>query len=182
MPRARMGDARDDENETRFTQLDTYKSLLRIDKRDLDTELEVQAETFFKVSEKCAECISLRDQAKTELEKITAEIDVDIRRNPPDDKKLSETQILNLVKTDPEYLHYQGKYFDLRLLASKWEALKEAFVQRSYALKDLSNLYTSGYWTDASTGSAKSAHVEKAAEAARASMNEKRREYREGRG
>jgi hypothetical protein len=130
-------------------RLKELKEALLIDRNDLDTELVHQPNLYYQVGEAFSEAISFRDEAKFNRDREAAELDRAIRREALDNnEKISEAQVANRVKENPSYYDYHERYLLLSKNAAFWEALKESFQQRSYAIKDLTQLWISGYYTD----------------------------------
>lgn len=130
---------------------------LRFDRNDLDTALMEQPDFFFRVAREFAVNESRRDAAKQWAEEIKAEADQVIRSDASGrGEKISETQVLNRVLLNRSYAKANDNYFDWKQLTAKWSALKEAYTQRSYALKDMVQLYATGYYGDAVGASARS--------------------------
>jgi hypothetical protein len=128
--------------------LEQLKQSLLIDRNDLDTALIQQPDLYHQVSEQYAKSISLRDRAKAELEEEAALIDFATRQHAAEnDLRITETVVANSIKVDASYRKAQQKYLDLREQTDQWEGLLKSYEQRSYALKELVNLFTAGYWT-----------------------------------
>jgi hypothetical protein len=116
------------------------KEKLLIDDDDLDSGLVEQPSLFFAAAEAASLATSQRDTVKLELKELKAELDQDIRRNalnqdPPE--KLTETQLSNRITLLPRVKDMERRLLAFNRTADDSTALKESFVQRSYALKDL---------------------------------------------
>jgi hypothetical protein len=124
-----------------------YEKGLFIDKNALDEALEQQPDIFYRVSKTYAQLISLRDQAKQELQEVEADTDLDIRKVAArDEEKITEGEIKARVRIDKEVKKANERYMSLTNQAAQYGALKEAFMQRSYVLKDLTQLYSANYY------------------------------------
>lgn len=122
--------------------LDHYKQYLVIDKHDLDSCLVEQPGCFYHVAQGLAFATAERDAAKLEMEEIQAKLDQELRAEAVrKDEKLTESAIQNKLRMLPKVQDAQRKFLDLRKDAEQWLALKEAFSQRSYMLKELVALY-----------------------------------------
>lgn len=129
--------------------LEELQKGLRIDRHDLDTELVNQPSLYFKVGQFYAEAISVRDKARLDRDKEHAELDRYIRQEAHgNNERVTEAQVLSLIKEDVSYDIAQTRYSELCKVAEIWLALKESFQQRSYAIKDLVQLFVSNYYTD----------------------------------
>lgn len=128
--------------------LDEFRSYLTINKGALDDEVTQQPSLFFEVTEALAEANATRDQLKEELDQIGAEIGSEVRKTL--DPKALETRIKALVKLDPDYQKAFTGWLKAKMLSDKLEGLKEAFKQRSYALRSLTDLYNANYFETSS--------------------------------
>lgn len=121
-----------------------YSQGLVIDKHRLDDEFMEQSERFFHVTEQQAFALSYRDEAKSELDRVQAEVDYDIRQNMID--KMTEPEVKHSITIDPRVVRAQGNYNSLKLLAARWEGLRASFEGRQKMLDGLSRLYASNYF------------------------------------
>jgi len=120
---------------------------LAIDKSVLDDEVIRQPVLFYTISEALTDALARRDGAKEALAFVDAEMDNVCRRKlSKGDAKVTEKMVQNHVQCSYEH----GKAFDVYLkaktYADKLLALKEAFQQRSYMLRDLVSLYSANYY------------------------------------
>jgi hypothetical protein len=127
------------------------RSYLEIDKHALDDEIVKQPSLFFKVSEAYVEAVAERDACKEELASIDAELDGEVRHKlEVAGEKITEAIVKNEIQTDKKH----GPAFDTYILAKTKAdmlmALKEAFQQRGYMLRDLCSLYVSQYYDQSS--------------------------------
>ncbi len=128
-----------------FEELD---KALSIDRDDLDTDVAHHAELYHEVSKQYTRLISLRDRAKAGLEEEAALIDFATRQKAIEDNiKITEPVVANSIKVDESYRKLQQKYLDLKEQADQWGGLLKSYEQRSYALKELGELYVGGYWS-----------------------------------
>lgn len=124
---------------------------LAIDKSVLDDEVIRQPVLFYTVSEHLTDAIAERDAAKEDLNATDAELDAKWRRAAAKaGEKATETMIVRKVQTDPKHEKAFDAWLDAKTKADKLLALKEAFQQRSYMLRDLVSLYSANYYEAAS--------------------------------
>ncbi len=160
--------------------LDEYRKQLSIDKNNLDKMLIEHPVWFGHIAEQLALAVSKRDRIKDEVELVRAQVDKQVRTTAADEaKKITETQVLSAVEIHVEFRSIREQYLDQRLLTDQWFGLKEAFVQRSYMLKELIHLYLSEYWDHSSIQGSKVAVGEAEHEGRRRAINTKRRELRD---
>jgi len=161
-----------DEGEAEGLDLAQFERALRIDRHALDDALEKQPDVFYRVANALALAISRRDLAKTRLQETEAEAEHEFRRSAArSGDKITEGEVKNAVRLDKGVQARQAKLHKLNTEVGQWGALKEAFTQRSYAIKDLSALYIASYYGDIAGDAAnKNARAKHAREA----MNEMR--------
>lgn len=114
------------------------KEKLLIDDDDLDSALVEQASLFFQAAESASLATSQRDTVKLELKELKAELDQDIRRQAiATETKLTETQLSNQITLLPRVKDMERKFIASCRTADDCTVMKESYIQRSYALKDL---------------------------------------------
>ena len=59
-------------------------------------------------------------------------------------KKVTEALVVRRIDLDNDVKEFKLKYLAAKEQLGKWAAIKEAYVQRSYALKDLVALHVTG--------------------------------------
>lgn len=119
-----------------------FKSLLAIDRDVLDDCLMEQPQVYYDVSEACVRSTATRDQVKLEFEELTAQLDQDIRAEAvAKEEKLTEASLQNRLRTLPKIQEKQRELLAAKKEADDWQALKEAFQQRSFMLRELVALY-----------------------------------------
>lgn len=120
---------------------------LRIDEQALNDALVSQPELFYRVSKKLTMLVSQHDAKKQELAEEEAKADGEIRETASKEKdKVTETEIKNMIRLDRDVRKVSNELMDLRREVGQLTALKEAFSQRSYVLKDLVKLYIANYY------------------------------------
>lgn len=130
---------------------------LAIDKTELDSMWINQPQVYHEIAERIALEISRRDEAKNELRDIAAVIDAEIREdaeaelNKNGTKKPTETAIANMVRQDKRWTKANDLLAELETNVNLLTADKEAFMQRRYALENLTTLHVSGYGMDSSS-------------------------------
>lgn len=123
------------------------RNLLVIRREALDDELVRQPQLMFEAGELMARALSLRDRAKDDLKRTTAAASSTVRGEMD---KATEAK----VSAEVEQRRDVGEATDaLRVatrLANEAQAVKEAFAQRGYVLRDLCSLFISGYFSSSS--------------------------------
>lgn len=129
--------------------IEEFRGFLKIDRDNLDEEIEQQASLYYTVASEAARVQSRADKIENQLKRVSAGIDADVRKKA--DKK-GEKLTENMVKARVSQ-HDDHKTLSKDLLKEKrrfdqLSALSEAFKQRSWMLRELVNLYVSGYFAD----------------------------------
>jgi hypothetical protein len=138
-----------------MAQLLLLNNELGIERYALDEELIRQPELFSTISLLVAECVSLRDEGRDISIRIHAETSERLREQLLESGgKLTETRLEELVNLDPAYIHSRDEYLASKALADRASSLKEAFLQRSFMLRDLVSLHISGYTMQTSVSEA----------------------------
>lgn len=119
---------------------------LRIDRDDLDTEIMEQPQLFCGVARRYAIALSQRDAAKEAVGVARAAAYYVVRQQiEAAGIKATEAAIAVQIESNKEYRAAMDQYGLLKLAADQLLAEKEAWQQRSYALKDLAALWIAGY-------------------------------------
>lgn len=159
-----------------FDDLEDLENELRIDEHALEESLRDQPHHFYRVSKALALEISRRDAAKQALADAEAEADLAFRKDAVEnERKFNEGEVRATVQTDGGVVRARDRLNALAESVGKLSALKEAFQQRSYALKDLAGLYIANYYTASEHNTAERGMRDAAASSARRAMNEARR-------
>lgn len=124
---------------------------LAIDKTVLDDEVIKQPVLFYTISEALTDAFALRDGAKEELASVDAEMDSVWRSKLAKiHDKVTEKMVQNSVQCSSAHEKAFDEYLKAKTYADKLLALKEAFQQRSYMLRDLVSLYSANYYETSS--------------------------------
>jgi hypothetical protein len=127
--------------------MDVTEKDLRIDEHALEEALLDQPSLFYHVSREVALLVSQRDAAKQELQEIEALVDAEIRHDfEVSGDKITEKQVESAKLLDKRVKIAKRKLSELNEQLGLASALKEAFSQRAYALKDLVALYVANYY------------------------------------
>ena len=124
---------------------------LKIDRNALDEALILQPELFLRASLLYTEAVSDRDAAKETVSVVHASRSLKIRRKSVEDgTKLTEAIVASMIEKASDYREAMSEYLSCKQQAEEALAVKEAFQQRGYVLKDLASLYIAGYFTSSS--------------------------------
>jgi hypothetical protein len=116
----------------------SLESSLRIDPDALDGCLVEQPGLFYEVADAVADANSERDGLKLDLEEKEAELDRQFRLKALETgSKVTETMVRNQIQSAPKIMELQRFLLNARTKAEKALALKEAYSQRSFMLREL---------------------------------------------
>lgn len=126
---------------------------LFIDRDDLDSELVKQPGVFQLVNEQWAKAVSHHAKAKDDFKASEAETYTRLLAKRSDaGEKTTQDAMKHAVTLDKRYRRSQANLRAAQEELNRWQTLREAWQQRSYALKDLAALFISSYYTtDSST-------------------------------
>jgi hypothetical protein len=136
-------------NKREATFLEELQSTLRIDQNALEDAAAQHPELFYRVASEYALTTSLRDQAKQDLSETEAKADSRIRHDiEVAGDKVTEKAVESAKLLDGQVTKARDRLMRLNQEVGEWSALKEAFQQRGYVLRDLVQLYLSRYYSD----------------------------------
>lgn len=115
------------------------KDDLEIDISSLEKEWVKQASNYYKWYELYAESQSKKSKAKITLEKIEANIDLDVRENPKKYKldKITEAAVRNVIINSPGYVEANLRYIELIKNNDLLHAVVRALEHKKSALEHL---------------------------------------------
>lgn len=129
--------------------IEKYKEMLIIDKYRLDDALEKQAYCMYQVAEEYAEKVSKRDALKERIDTVDAEIADKLRKSAAvAGDKLTEANLQQKISMHEQHLKAHEEFLEAKKEAEVWGALKDAFIQRGLALRELASLYTANYFAN----------------------------------
>lgn len=171
-------------SDQKIVSLEDLEQGLRIDENGLDAALVQQPDLFYRVSKQLAFLSSRRDAKKQELAEEEAKADAETRTVAERRKeKVTEAEIKSAVRLDPNVMRASKELITLGGQVGALTALKEAFQQRSYVLKDLVNLFVANYYGSNQDGTASRSRApqralrEHSATEAREVLKQKRKRY-----
>lgn len=157
--------------------LEEFQSLLKIDRHNLDEEIERQPDLYYSVAREAVFYRSRLDRLESEKDRVYASLDTLIRQKAEkDDSKITENAIKARIRQDKTYRNLVDQGFILKKRLDELTVLQEAFRQRSYMLRDLVELFTTGYFTDAAIKGDEGRAKDKKAERNKDRMTQRRRE------
>lgn len=134
-------------------KLSELEKALPINEDALNEALVNQAEAFWHVAEELAITISRRDEAKQNFEEVEAKVDLAIRTvADAKEEKTTEKQVKSRVLQNKGVIEAKKELAELSSRVGLLSALKESFLQRGYALNNLTHLHTASDYNSANSG------------------------------
>lgn len=150
------------DGDPRAALVEKARTGLRIDKLSLDDELERQSEMFYAVAEAHSKAVSARDAAKDELKRVDAELYLVVRddltakaqkrvaggdaKKSASPERITEAQVNSEVILHTDHIKAEDVLRNREGTVNELEALRDAWHQRGYALKDLAALFVAQFF------------------------------------
>lgn len=138
--------------------LDQLSDAVIIDKHNLDEAWVEQPDIFWRVSDQLARARNNREKAKLARDQVITTVGAQMREDAEaavekaGKGRVSETALSRDIELDDRVQQARADYQRHVYTVDRWEALKESFSQRSYALKDLTGLHIANYYQTNSGG------------------------------
>lgn len=124
-----------------------FQDYLKIDQGALDREIVQQPSLFFRVSEEYAKAQGHRDYLKEMLARVDAEVAHECRAKiEKDGERATDAKVSAAVLLHKDHVKAFKGYNNAKENVDMLSALKDAFVQRGYMLRELCSLYVSNYF------------------------------------
>jgi hypothetical protein len=147
----------------------SWETMLQIDENDLDGALLKHPDIFYRVSKALVLQISRRDALKQNCDEVESRVELQIRQDAAEQQqRMREGEVESLKSTNAEVQRVRGELLNAKRTVGLLEALKEAFTQRSYVLKELVALWIANYYSESSSGAANNQRRDQLAERTRA--------------
>lgn len=126
---------------------DEFRKNLKIDKHALDEEIERQPEIYGEIADAAAQAKSQVEALEEELKELESHLDKTIRaKAAQDEEHYTETAFKAKVAGHPNRKKMAIKLLNAKDLQRRLDALQTAQRHKSYALRDMVDLYLSGYY------------------------------------
>lgn len=148
-----------------------YRKLLVVNKHNLDAALEVSADIMERISAEVTRSAGEYRQCKDDLAAIEGELSADLKG-----EKTNAEERAARIKRNPQR---QARWKALQLAqleAEQWSHLLDAWKQRGFSIKTLSDLYAANYFT---VNSHQARPSEAATDSRRSAMHEARQSRQE---
>lgn len=156
----------------------------KINRYQLDVELELQPTLYDYWAEQAADAKEERDLCRVELKKLEAQVLLKVHTGKyplPRDEKGSPIKVTGpvadaIVNQDSQVVALREELAELEAIANKAIANEETMQQRRSSLKHLTELFQGQYWHQASVGrNPRDVKVDKAGDSARKSLNSRKK-------
>jgi len=118
-----------------------FRDRLSINPDNLNEGLEEQSGLYYDVANAYAEAVAQRDAIKLDLEEKSAEIDQATRKKAEaEEAKITEAGVQQAIRMHKDIQALQRTFLDAKAAADSWGAMKEAFQQRSFMLREIVQL------------------------------------------
>jgi hypothetical protein len=120
-----------------------------IDRHKLEEACAIQPDAFYKVARALAMDMSMRDALVQALKEEEARADSEIRENAEAHRQKYTDKAVEAMKVlDPDVVRVRRQLQQHNARVHQLTALKESFLQRGYALKELVALHLGNYYSD----------------------------------
>lgn len=123
-----------------------YKQEIKLNKYLLDAEIEKQPYTYLYFAELLIEAKKTVNELKLLLKQTRAGAELQIRKNPPENVKITESVVSAYVDVDPEVGKVEKNLNEAYYQTEQLEAIVEAFKQKKSMINDLVQLYSVNFW------------------------------------
>lgn len=155
--------------------IEDYSEKLIIDEHALDLELLQQAHTFNEIAQAAVDQEARRDKYKETMAQVDAELSHDIR-SKKSDTRITDAYVLAQVLNHPDHKDISDKFLLAKHRAARLAALKEAYINRGWMVRELVQLHAIGYFTESAISPKRGAAGEARSEGVRKTMAQNRRD------
>lgn len=125
-----------------------YKEEIKINRFKLDLACENQSSLYLQYAEELSTVKSELNELKNKVKIVRAEVELNIRRNPPPDLKITEAVIAGLVEIDGKVKEVEQELINKQNEVNHLVAIVESFAQRKDMIRDLVSLQIAGFYSD----------------------------------
>lgn len=127
-------------------KLKHFEASLRINREDLDNEVADLPGLFYTVADHYLEALKQSKRLQERLDRQAASLSSALRSAAQEEssaRSVTETRIKQEVALHPTYRKLKAKLLQAQYVQDRWSVLKEAYIQKSFALKGLVSLAVS---------------------------------------
>lgn len=145
-------------------RVDEVRALLAVDKHRLDDEFEIHADIADRIGQEVTRAARGEAEAKDRLAVLEARLGAQYRREA--ETKLTKDEVESLVLRDAERGSAFRAYQDAIADHSEWKTLRDAWKDKGYSIKGLSDLFGESYFALRAGGRSRSSEPDMALRAA----------------
>lgn len=154
---------------------DELRHKLRIDKHALDDEVEHQPELYGEVAEAASLSKSQIDSLEEQIKELEADLDTQARADAENEgDRITENAIKAIIASDRDRKEMVIELLDARHLQRRLDALTTSFRHRSYALRDMVDLFLASYYSSRSASGMREERKEAEVDRISGKMKERR--------
>lgn len=154
---------------------DELRHKLRIDKHALDDEVEHQPELYGEVAEAASLAKSQIDSLEEQIKELEADLDTQARADAENEgDRITENAIKAIIASDRDRKEMVIELLDARHLQRRLDALTTSFRHRSYALRDMVDLFLASYYSSRSASGMREERKEAEVDRISGKMKERR--------
>lgn len=128
--------------------LEKGKDYLHIDRGNLDRVIMEQPVLYEKIGRAAAIAKSYSDSCYDNLKRTDAEVSLLLRQDLENEgRRVTESTLQSMVMASEEHKQAFEKSVRARRLSEEVAALRDSFIQRSYMIKELVQLFVSDYFS-----------------------------------
>ena len=117
------------------------EQMLKIDEDNLDKVIREHPVMFFRIGTVHTSAVSVRDTLKDKLVSMRHEVYLEVRSEADEgNKKLTEANVTAMIETDERIGVLKHDLVEANQVLGTASALKDAFAQRSFAVRDIVSL------------------------------------------
>lgn len=140
--------------------LQDLQSGLTIDRDDLDSELAVQADMYYRVAEACALAASRRDEAKSTMEDELSRAASRARSAAAaNDERATEAYVKEQAAKDKKFTDARNAYLRAKLEADLWSSMRDSYDAKGKMLREMAQLFIAGYFQATAVGGRRARQV-----------------------
>lgn len=125
-----------------------FRTDIKLDRFNLEMESEKQASLYQYWSEQLANAKHERDRMENRLKVRSAEVELDIRRSPPTDVKITESVVTALVQTNVELEALRAQLHEQHKEVAILDGAVRAFEQKKSMIEIQTRLWAAGYYSN----------------------------------
>jgi hypothetical protein len=148
-----------------------YREDVKINRFKLELECSDHSSVYLYWSEQLTEYKAKLDEIKTRMDYKGAEVELELRKNPPEGLKVTESAIMAMIKTNKEINNLAQEFNEARKALNLLSAAVVSLEHRKSMLENLRHLFIAGYYSRAGDGTPKQSGSDQAEDTMRTGLN-----------